>query len=1196
MANPSNLYAERIYAEHPTLFWALDDNADYTKLMSDARLTLHTPTTFSKNNIQTTIGITNFSAYQTPPIPDAPTTEIEFSTFANPWGTSKVASIYPSSPTTIDSNVSSFTISFYYYAATPYISSIKVGYLVGSTLTDSETFTVDEHNSWQFISKTFSNPTTQATKLYLEFTYSENPVLNGTTDDYIILINGLSMGYSSEEFNKNSVGISQSTYTALDLNTTISGFNTTTYGVVADAYGISDTGSNGYYCVLYNKLLAKNSGLPMIFGSSNSTIVYPNPSTTDPSLIFPAYGFLNQTGRNNLYTFEFWLKTRAVKNNAVHKIFGPVSSTDGLYINKNSMVLKIGKKSGSYYVGEWYRPMLIDIKYSPTQASLMVNGETVVSFSLDSVDLSLFPEEIVSAKNTNWVGFYANSDKFVNTLELDGIAIYPYHVDSSLAKRRYVFAQGVEFSQNINVAYNGKSFFIDYAASNYANNYRYPGIKRWQSRANDNFSIEDGTLSSPSLNLPTAIYSDGKTYANLCLAQNTAASYMINPTGYNGYLSYDSLNVLSGSSVKALVVSATPTSYTVGKNNTIFKLVNKNNGDYFVAKLVPSTTSSAVMTYAYQVGDLVEDIVDASLNYTVAVNTPTTVGIDLAALAKRYAPSIGNLLSNPENLKVYIGNDETFQSSFIGTFFTIGLMTPRNFEKTVSTYFSVKGVMTNTGTGRTASQTQGIVTGLSYSYKLSLINPLGDTSKYAFEIGASSYWEDYVPIKTLAKSISIEGGGDSYELDFIQFNIDYPEPISFVNVSGQDYYDTSGSDVKTYVIFRYLSDGTYVDTSGFTSNKPLKSGTLFPDAGWATSKYEVVDGSIIFLPANLAVGKTINDLAMVISVESNNSTTLSSPIKVRSLELASQAFDDTSQQWSNPIGTKSGEKIYPYTYTIVGSTKTFDSKQKNPYRIYKQTSPYLYLTKDSGVKVLSEFDNLVSDSKGISIPINKGLDVDYNLSSLQMAVRFDGVTFPTSETKIFSLEYEVSTVATTIDFYMIATSTAANRGKIYAKVGSTLFENVFYFLNSNSVANPVLAVGEWANIGIAFDPLLDFDSFVGDLRLVGPLTFNNIAYYQYTGLQDNTKYADQRWNYYQHDRWSSLLSPDLPVSLTWEQVLATTYSAVSGINPIEIYNISIGTNKVIVDNTEDEEMLKLSERSKKIVGSVEWQSKTLKPV
>jgi hypothetical protein len=479
-----------------------------------------------------------------------------------------------------------------------------------------------------------------------------------------------------------------------------------------------------------------------------------------------------------------------------------------------------------------------------------------------------------------------------------------------------------------------------------------------------------------------------------------------------------------------------------------------------------------------------------------------------------------------------------------------------------------------------------------------MINPLGDTSKYTFEIGASSYWEDYVPIKTLSKSMP----SGNYELDFIQFNIDYPEPIAFVNTGGIDYYDTTTSDVRTYVIFRYLSDGSYADTSSFTSVGMPKHGAQIADSSWATKKYEVVDGAIIYPPSNFDSGKDVNDLAMVISVESNNNTTLSAATKIRSLQFASIAFNDVqsySPDYSSGIGTKSGEQIYPYTYTISGDTKSFDYKEKNPYRIYKQTSPYLYLTKDSGVKILSGYDNEVSDSRGISIPINRGLDLDYNLSSLQMAVRFDDVTFPTSETKIFSLEHNVKDPLipndpgepAIIDFYMIATTTAANRAKIYAKIGSTIVEDIFYFLNSNSVANPVLAVGEWANIGIAFDPLLDFDGFVGDLRLVGPLTFNNISYYQYTGIQNNIKYADQRWNFYEHNQWL-----EYDTEKTWAEVLASTYSAVSGVNPIEIYNVSIGTNKIIVDNTIDEDILMVSERSKKIIGSVEWQSKTLKPV
>jgi hypothetical protein len=36
MSTPSNLYAEKVFAEHPTGLWALDDKADYVSLISEA--------------------------------------------------------------------------------------------------------------------------------------------------------------------------------------------------------------------------------------------------------------------------------------------------------------------------------------------------------------------------------------------------------------------------------------------------------------------------------------------------------------------------------------------------------------------------------------------------------------------------------------------------------------------------------------------------------------------------------------------------------------------------------------------------------------------------------------------------------------------------------------------------------------------------------------------------------------------------------------------------------------------------------------------------------------------------------------------------------------------------------------------------------------------------------------------------------
>ena len=40
MSTPSNLYAEKVFAEHPTGLWALDDNADYISLISEQQRNL----------------------------------------------------------------------------------------------------------------------------------------------------------------------------------------------------------------------------------------------------------------------------------------------------------------------------------------------------------------------------------------------------------------------------------------------------------------------------------------------------------------------------------------------------------------------------------------------------------------------------------------------------------------------------------------------------------------------------------------------------------------------------------------------------------------------------------------------------------------------------------------------------------------------------------------------------------------------------------------------------------------------------------------------------------------------------------------------------------------------------------------------------------------------------------------------------
>ena len=68
MSNPSNLYAEKIYAEHPIALWSLDDKADYISLIdeSDRNITLWTITNATSS----------VHSLSDEPFPDSQTTKI----------------------------------------------------------------------------------------------------------------------------------------------------------------------------------------------------------------------------------------------------------------------------------------------------------------------------------------------------------------------------------------------------------------------------------------------------------------------------------------------------------------------------------------------------------------------------------------------------------------------------------------------------------------------------------------------------------------------------------------------------------------------------------------------------------------------------------------------------------------------------------------------------------------------------------------------------------------------------------------------------------------------------------------------------------------------------------------------------------------------------------------------------------------
>ena len=1191
MANPSNLYAEKIFSEHPISMWSLDDKADYISLITNNKrkvyLSSPSPDAWQISNgiKEETLLLVNS------PLPETSTSTIYPTASSTQTNQITLTSSEIISPLQLNSSLETFSIGAYLFAANPFILSYEIGYTYdGLASPVLRKFDSQISNRWSLVSETFSIPQTiNPIKIVIRITHVN---AGGDLDDYKFYINGITMGQWSEDFSATSSGIFPQ---ALPTNIAVSGF-----GINAAAYGLQD--SEGYYISSLDYLYSKNSGTPLVYGSSNVTRVLPNPA--GPSLIIPGSGLLNEVGRYRDYTAEMWVRIDS-KATSAKRIFGPISSQDGIYVDGPFIKIKVGDSVGSHPITEWFRPMLLDFKVSENSASLLINGEQVISLSYLTKDLSL-PQKTITVsevvKDQDWLGFYAYSD--VPILEVDCVAVYTYLVPSIVAKRRFAYGQAVEFPENANSAYGGTAVLVDYSFADYTNNYSYPDIGRWGQASVENLEIVDDSLSVPSYELPSVVFEDGTTtkswYSQLSQIQNDGS--FLSLIGKQGYFVFEKLDFLK-EQLKAFYgvfkISSLPS-----VEELLVKIENKSDASSLSISIQENTVfykfkNSQGQTTLYS-------------KETVLLNKRLTIGLDLDKFSTSFRTEVSQFLNNNSRLRMYLLGDETFEKSFSGKLYSFGFCSESNMsdvgelfdDSGILSYFDYEDLFDDYsgaeeidagdvyfendpdyedelegGTpfpGEGTSLFGGRVSldflqNLKVSYTLI---PKAQFGSISMDIAISGSWKDYLPLSYFAQYVSDSFGKKYYDLDFIQLNIDYPALENYVG----EFYDSSSNLIRTYVTFEYLKTNPAANNAYFTKKLAPKNSVVAPGSEWITTKYEVVDGTIIYPPKNIK----LQDLSIVTHMEWSIPGILSSPLIVKKLQYASQAFNELS---SNPVGTRFGTFIFPY----LKYNSYFDYKSKNPYRIYKGSSPYLYLTKSSGLEKVGDYDPLVN--RGFIVPINQNLAESYRVIALQAFMRYGRDRFPSEPEQIFEIESKDAY----IKFFIVANDNSGKRARIYAINAKTgRFENgIVFYLNGNIVREPVIGLGEWDALGIAFPRVLDFDSFVGGFRVTGPILINNISQYQSTNLQEVQRQTLRSWftakfgspDTYDWDFWSD--------SFTWNGVLVFSSSTFFGIDPQDIYKAYTGTNKIIID---DDRPIRIDGYQYSTYQAVNWQTAIVKPV
>ncbi len=942
----------------------------------------------------------------------------------------------------------------------------------------------------------------------------------------------------------------------------------TTAGLVGkryDAYKLDAYNSErfpGY--VISNKALSPR--VPMVYGSGKSQ---------NGSMLLPSFGFLSNTGKHNQYTFETWVKLRRTNSTNKYKLVGLFSETptsddgNGLYYNNTSFILKIGSKSDAAYIKQLDKPLLINITYSENSAQLFVNGEQVINIILEESDIRLLS---LPANNKEYIS--------LQSATFDCPAIYPYRLSSTQIKVHYAYGQAVVVPETINKVYGGKTISVDFPSAKYASNRNYPINAQWKNSVSQNLTLSDYYIGNKDFDLPNFNFYDVSEEANKTVQDFvsvlSAASQPWKPkygsfADVNSNVEIKSLNIFN-ERLYAFYIDYNLNGEASTSEKTIFKVIDKISKNYFKITMQKVSTNVEIK-YKFKYNSSTETTIASATQTTVSSSgAKFIVGIDIDKFAKKYGNDVRNFFGNTINLTMFAlgDNDTSLDTTPDVTVNWIKFLNQFQLDKWSQYFVDANGRFFCPANATTPGTAEAIQNASIANYELKYIqskqnyntsytySSQGYAENY-FSIGTSGYWKSDTPLEHFAKYVRDAVGQNSYTFNSIQFNIDYDSPVANTTASFLvKHFDLTNSNVKAYVTFEPILE-PYKPDSYFSNGIERLSidRTVRPDENWATTKYEVVDGTIIYPPSSV----DLSTLTLVTHIEVTVSDTVNNKVQIKSLELASQALS-LNPITENPVYTKYGNKIIPYTYTLNGSTKVYDysgiGNARNPFLIEKKTSPHLSLDRLSGIRLVGFDFPMPGVYRGIKIPLNEKLTTNSRLSSVQMFIYYDA-TADADQSNREAFQFDTQDIFKIVASDKTLTATLTNTSGVSGTYNSTatlsisstaggINENIKYYINGELSATPTIKTNEWTVLSVVFSKPLKFDSFAGEFDIVGPLAFDNISFYGFSNEQLLQSQIE--------GTWADVELPNTGPNYTWDHWLTSTWLDLTLIVNPETYPIS----------------------------------------
>lgn len=890
----SNLYIEKIYRDHPIACWPLDDDISFRQLLSQSSLDW----TISDGDFDLSSMKT-----QGPVIPDCLFEKLDIN------GDCTITYNLDISTINFDPNKGDLAFSAWIYHPSVNVSKYEIGYIDHTDETEYFSEYIFIQDKWYHILDTFPVASINSQcELFIRF-YADIPET--------IYINAVSLGQEAEEYCSYSIGYTSATLQQeLDL----------------DEYGISVTNNGSYSLNEYGSCLTRPGGIPLAFGSYQSLNIISNAVGSGVPIKLPGNGFLHNNGKYNNYTLEFWTRLVNLSSTPV-RIFGALNSTDGIYLEEGFISIYLGPYTQSYFVGKWYRPMLIHFEYSPNMVMLFINGERVISIDIDT-------EKIPFSTGEDTIAFYGSTK--VSPYEIDSIALYPYIMPSETAKKHFVYGQGVQEFDFSNDKFLKKTVQIDFPYAEYSYNVIYPDTNKWRSGYSINLDTTSTYIKPSVYELPEVIVesngsivnSDQWFLDNFSVNQASADVYpylSMNPdNNYDQSSIYYRTLAMLPTRVKAVFGTFKSPAVAVA-DQEVLNFTNKQTGESL--KVILNNTSLQYKFFVSQ-SDLVGTVINTE---TIATNSYFYAGINISDFSVSEYETIGIFFSDLNKISVSVGGSSP-TNTFQGRLFAFHIIDDVVYEKDFSggTRFVI-GIITQDPTY------PELITYVS-SYTLL---PLFSNTSMILDIGSYGYWEDQLPLPMFGKTVSINGNKE-YDLDFIQFNIDsqykqifeessemipysifeailklfldtYDDINSYYNTYNELYQDALDiyssfrldTGIKTYVTLQHYSDVGNKQYSDYINIVPVPDNNVitFNTTTLDNTKYEVYDNNILIIPKNI----DFNDYYISIYIETRVKGSRTKNMVVKRCELSSFVYNEGAP---TRIGTKYSVPIYPFAEAI----------------------------------------------------------------------------------------------------------------------------------------------------------------------------------------------------------------------------------------------------------------------------------------